>query len=219
MVCGQSATNYLSACYATAPTVWTYIYFFFPLLGEIPTAEASRQMKHETTRTHGPATVYTNIDRANCSSQAFYTFNCYSNTVYLLIAMQMFIYFSDTCPHEVTWLTFYIIEVQTYWELEPIHYYVPNTQLLAIYLVWGNIGLGGKCCLAVGGLPVRSRPGCVKVSLNNTPKPQLLLTSGLVPCMAADHLLKTICTKNVHTVLVSFSIEIHSNAKMFLYRL
>ena len=39
---------------------------------------------------------------------------------------------------------------------------------------------------AVGGLPVRSHPGCVEVSLSKTPNPQLLLTSWLVPCMAAN---------------------------------
>ena len=44
----------------------------------------------------------------------------------------------------------------------------------------------GKCRLAVGGLPVRSHPGCVEVSLSKTPNPQLLLTSWLVPCMAAN---------------------------------
>ena len=29
-------------------------------------------------------------------------------------------------------------------------------------------------------------PGCVEVSLSKTPNPQLLLTSWLVPCMAAN---------------------------------
>ena len=43
-----------------------------------------------------------------------------------------------------------------------------------------------KCRLAVGGLPVRSHPGRVEVSLSKTPNPQLLLTSWLVPCMAAN---------------------------------
>ena len=47
--------------------------------------------------------------------------------------------------------------------------------------------LGGKSCrLAVGGLQVRSHPGRVEVSLSKTPNPQLLLTSWLVPCMAAN---------------------------------
>ena len=46
---------------------------------------------------------------------------------------------------------------------------------------------GGKsCCLAVGGSLVRSHPGCVEVSLSKTSNPQLLLTSWLVPCMAAN---------------------------------
>ena len=50
-----------------------------------------------------------------------------------------------------------------------------------------GLGSGGKSCsLAVGGLPVRSHPGRVEVSLSKTPKPQLLLTSMLVPCMAAN---------------------------------
>ena len=40
--------------------------------------------------------------------------------------------------------------------------------------------------LAVGGLPVQSHPGRVEVSLSKTPNPQLLLTSRLVPCMAAN---------------------------------
>ena len=43
-----------------------------------------------------------------------------------------------------------------------------------------------SCCLAVGELPVRSHPGRVEVSLSKTPNPQLLLTSWLVPCMAAN---------------------------------
>ena len=48
-------------------------------------------------------------------------------------------------------------------------------------------GSGGKSCrLAVGGSPVRSHPGCVEMSLSETPNPQLLLTSCLVPCMAAN---------------------------------
>ena len=48
-------------------------------------------------------------------------------------------------------------------------------------------GSGGKSCrLAVGGLLVRSHPGRVEVSLSKTPNPQLLLTSWLVPCMAAN---------------------------------
>ena len=48
-------------------------------------------------------------------------------------------------------------------------------------------GSGGKSSrLAVGGLSVRSHPGRVEVSLSETPNPQLLLTSWLVPCMAAN---------------------------------
>ena len=51
----------------------------------------------------------------------------------------------------------------------------------------GRYGSGGKSChLAVGGLPVRSHPGLVEVSLSKTPNPQLLLMSWLVPCMAAN---------------------------------
>ena len=51
----------------------------------------------------------------------------------------------------------------------------------------GRRGSGGKSYgLAVGGLPVRSHPGRVEVSLSKTPNPQLLLTSWLVPCMAAN---------------------------------
>ena len=51
----------------------------------------------------------------------------------------------------------------------------------------GWYGSGGKSsCLAVGGLTVQSHPGCVEVSLSKTPNPQLLLTSWLVPCMAAN---------------------------------
>ena len=72
-----------------------------------------------------------------------------------------------------------------------------NVQLLLIYSEdRGNqggvdnetrYGSGGKSSrLAVGGLPVRSHPGCVEVSLSKTPNPQLLLTSWLVPCMAAN---------------------------------
>ena len=40
--------------------------------------------------------------------------------------------------------------------------------------------------LAVGELQVRSHPGHVEVSLSKTPNPQLLLTSWLVPFMAAN---------------------------------
>ena len=51
----------------------------------------------------------------------------------------------------------------------------------------GRYGSGGKSsCLSVGGLPVRSHPGRVEVSLSKTPNPQLLLMSWLVPCMAAN---------------------------------
>ena len=51
----------------------------------------------------------------------------------------------------------------------------------------GRYGSGGKNSrLAVGGLPVRSHPGRVEVSLSETPNPQLLLMSWLVPCMAAN---------------------------------
>ena len=51
----------------------------------------------------------------------------------------------------------------------------------------GRCGSGGKSCrLAVGGLQVRSHPGRVEVSLSETPNPRLLLTSWLVPCMAAN---------------------------------
>ena len=39
----------------------------------------------------------------------------------------------------------------------------------------------------LGRLPVRSHPGRVEVSLSETPNPQLLLTSWLAPCMAANH--------------------------------
>ena len=52
---------------------------------------------------------------------------------------------------------------------------------------YGWYGSGGKSChLAVGGLPVRSHPGRVEVSLSNTPNPQLFLTSWLVPCIATN---------------------------------
>ena len=51
----------------------------------------------------------------------------------------------------------------------------------------GWYGSGGKTCRrAVGGLPVRSHPGRVEVSLSKIPNPQLLLTSWLVPYMAAN---------------------------------
>ena len=51
---------------------------------------------------------------------------------------------------------------------------------------WGRCGSGKSCRLAVGGLPVRSHPVRVEVSLSKTPNPRLLLTSWLVPCMAAN---------------------------------
>ena len=50
-------------------------------------------------------------------------------------------------------------------------------------LSWGDVAQEVR---AVGGLPVRSHPGRVEVSLSETPNPQLLLTSWLVPCMAAN---------------------------------
>ena len=51
----------------------------------------------------------------------------------------------------------------------------------------GRCGSGGKSGrLAVGGSPVRSRPGRVEVSLSKTPNPRSLLTSWLVPCTAAN---------------------------------
>ena len=53
-------------------------------------------------------------------------------------------------------------------------------------VLWQYSSGGKSCRLAVGGLPVRSLPGRVEVSLNKTPNPQLLLMSWLVPCMAAD---------------------------------
>ena len=62
-------------------------------------------------------------------------------------------------------------------------------------LHWGRYGSGGKICrLAVGGLLVRFHPGRVEVSLSETPNPQLLLTSWLVPCMAANrHWCANVC--------------------------
>ena len=64
----------------------------------------------------------------------------------------------------------------------------PHTpSLLDSPVYMGRYGSGGKSCrLAVGGLHVRSHPGLVEVSLSKTPNPQLLLTSWLVPCMAAN---------------------------------
>ena len=62
-----------------------------------------------------------------------------------------------------------------------------NTQRLQQNVIGGRCGSGGKSCrLAVGGLLVQSHPGRVEVSLSKTPNPQLLLTSWLVPCMAAN---------------------------------
>ena len=41
---------------------------------------------------------------------------------------------------------------------------------LLLYHMWGDMAKGGKSCrLAVGGLPVRSHPGCLEVSLSKTP--------------------------------------------------
>ena len=55
--------------------------------------------------------------------------------------------------------------------------------LKRVYYVHGRrwrCGSGGKSCrLAVGGLPVRSHPGRVEVSLSETPIPQLLLVGTL----------------------------------------
>ena len=63
-------------------------------------------------------------------------------------------------------------------------------------------GSGGKSCrLAVGGLPVRSHPGCVEVSLSETPNPQLLLATWLVPCMAANRRwCVNVCVNERHTL-------------------
>ena len=56
--------------------------------------------------------------------------------------------------------------------------------------IWGDMAQeveqSSGSRLAVGGLPVQSHPGRIKVSLSKTPNPQLLLTSWLVPCMAAN---------------------------------
>ena len=61
---------------------------------------------------------------------------------------------------------------------------------LANAFIQSDLQLGAiwlrSCRLAVGGLPVRSHPGRVEVSLSKTPNPQLLMTSWLVPCMAAN---------------------------------
>ena len=64
----------------------------------------------------------------------------------------------------------------------------------------GRYGSGGKSCrLAVGGLPVRSHPGRVEVSLSKTPNPRLLLKSWLVPCMASNHRwCVNVCVNEMH---------------------
>ena len=86
-------------------------------------------------------------------------------------------------PH-VSWFSnFFIIfkNMNLFWWA----YYKHFKKSQPMVSVW--YGSGGKSCrLAVGGLPVRSHPGRVKVSLSKTPNPQLLLTSWLVPCMAAN---------------------------------
>ena len=66
-------------------------------------------------------------------------------------------------------------------------WYMVGMPLLMSADALGRYGSGGKSChLAVGGLPVRSHPGHVEVSLSKTPNPQLLLTCWLVPCLAAN---------------------------------
>ena len=61
---------------------------------------------------------------------------------------------------------------------------LPREDLQSINWRYGS---GGKSCrLAVGGLPVRSHPGRVEVSLSKTPNPQMFPMSWLVPCMAAN---------------------------------
>ena len=78
----------------------------------------------------------------------------------------------------VRWLWFLYHKLKTYIILM-------CTEYAASFAKW--YGSGGKsCCLAVGGLLVRSHPGCVEVSLSKTPNPQLLLMSWLVPCIAAN---------------------------------
>ena len=58
----------------------------------------------------------------------------------------------------------------------------------------GRYGSGGKSCrLAVGGLPVRSHPGRVEVSLSETPNPRLLLTSWLVPGSQSPLVCEWVC--------------------------
>ena len=75
-----------------------------------------------------------------------------------------------------TWLLSHTLNVEVYFVIRS-----------AILMVRGRDGSGGKSSrLAVGGLPVRSHPGHVEVSLSKTPNPRLLLTSWLVPCMAAN---------------------------------
>ena len=71
---------------------------------------------------------------------------------------------------------------------------------LTEWLIGGRYGSGGKSCrLAVGGLPVRSHPGHVEVSLSKTSNPQLLLMSWLVPCMAANRRwCVNVCVKGIN---------------------
>ena len=68
---------------------------------------------------------------------------------------------------------------------EPFIYKVAAERICNLHQ--GRYGSGGKSCrLPVRGLPFRSHPGRVEVSLSKSPNPQLLLMSWLVPCMAAN---------------------------------
>ena len=62
-----------------------------------------------------------------------------------------------------------------------------QVDLKTLKRLWGvNEWKNKNYCLAVGGLPVQSHPGCAEVSMIKTPKPQFLWISWLVPCMASN---------------------------------
>ena len=61
---------------------------------------------------------------------------------------------------------------------------------LQLFSLWAFLCVHGdvaqEVSVVIGGFPVRSYPGRVEVSPSETPNPQSVPTSWLVPCMAAN---------------------------------
>ena len=81
-----------------------------------------------------------------------------------------------------------------------IHFCIIHLHFTGGTHLWGEMAQEVRAVrLAVGGLPVRSHPGRVEVSLSKTPNPQLLLMSWLGSCMAANrHWCVSVCVNEKH---------------------